>query len=130
MPYLIHINHPLYWISLLVRLSKRKVIDIYIYTFTFHNNNCISIDSVYMEWVDTLKDCIVQGDIIQAVPSRRLSKATTLHPFNAYRQLRSLNPSPYMFYLNFNNFQIVGASPELLCKGSIIHTLYIDNPFS
>lgn len=70
-----------------------------------------------MDWVETLKNHIREGDIIQAVPSRRVSKPTTLHPFNAYRQLRSLNPSPYMFYLNFGKFQIVGASPELLCKG-------------
>ena len=56
------------------------------------------------------------GDIIQAVPSQRLARPTTLHPFNAYRHLRRINPSPYMFYLDCGHIQIVGASPETLCK--------------
>ncbi|KAI9508837.1 anthranilate synthase component [Russula earlei] len=59
---------------------------------------------------------IVGGDIIQAVPSQRLSRPTQLHPFNAYRRLRQVNPSPYMFYLDCGDVQIVGASPETLCK--------------
>ncbi|KAH9977113.1 anthranilate synthase component [Lactifluus volemus] len=54
----------------------------------------------YEQFVTTLKEHIVQGDIIQAVPSQRLSRQTQLHPFNAYRQLRQVNPSPYMFYLD------------------------------
>ncbi|KAJ1557615.1 hypothetical protein HK405_015577 [Cladochytrium tenue] len=49
----------------------------------------------YEEFVRRLKHHIVQGDIIQAVPSQRVSRRTDLHPFNAYRQLRGLNPSPY-----------------------------------
>ena len=70
----------------------------------------------YADFVRQLKDHIVEGDIIQAVPSQRLSRPTDLHPFNVYRSLRSLNPSPYMFYLNVDAFQIIGASPELLVK--------------
>ncbi|KAF8352329.1 ADC synthase [Amanita rubescens] len=70
----------------------------------------------YEGFVTTLKKHIVAGDIIQAVPSQRLARPTTLHPFNAYRQLRQVNPSPYMFYLDCGGFQIVGASPETLCK--------------
>jgi anthranilate synthase component 1 len=70
----------------------------------------------YERFVTKLKEHIVKGDIIQAVPSQRLARSTTLHPFNAYRQLRSLNPSPYMFYLDFGDVQLVGASPETLCK--------------
>ena len=70
----------------------------------------------YESFVTTLKKHIVAGDIIQAVPSQRLARPTTLHPFNAYRQLRQVNPSPYMFYLDCGGFQIVGASPETLCK--------------
>lgn len=70
----------------------------------------------YERFVTTLKEHIVKGDIIQAVPSQRLARPTTLHPFNAYRQLRSLNPSPYMFYIDFGDLQLVGASPETLCK--------------
>ena len=70
----------------------------------------------YEAFVTTLKKHIVAGDIIQAVPSQRLARPTTLHPFNAYRHLRQVNPSPYMFYLDCGEIQIVGASPETLCK--------------
>lgn len=61
------------------------------------------------------------GDIFQVVLSRRVTQKLRVHPFNLYRALRSLNPSPYQFYLSFNGFQILGASPEMLVsldKGS------------
>ncbi|KAI9164526.1 anthranilate synthase / indole-3-glycerol phosphate synthase [Blastocladiella emersonii ATCC 22665] len=70
----------------------------------------------YMGFVRTLQHHIVDGDIFQAVPSQRMRLPTKLHPFNAYRQLRSFNPSPYMFYLDLKDFSIVGASPEMLAK--------------
>ena len=70
----------------------------------------------YEGFVTQLKKHIVAGDIIQAVPSQRLARPTDLHPFNAYRHLRQVNPSPYMFYLDCGDLQIVGASPETLCK--------------
>ncbi|THG98578.1 hypothetical protein EW026_g3631 [Hermanssonia centrifuga] len=70
----------------------------------------------YEGFVTALKEHIVAGDIIQAVPSQRLARPTSLHPFNAYRHLRRVNPSPYMFYLDCGDLQIVGASPETLCK--------------
>ena len=70
----------------------------------------------YERFVTTLKEHIVKGDIIQAVPSQRLHKKTALHPFNGYRHLRQVNPSPYMFYIDCGDLQIVGASPETLCK--------------
>ncbi|KAJ1656607.1 anthranilate synthase component 1 [Dispira simplex] len=72
--------------------------------------------SGYEEIVEKLRKNIVQGDIFQAVPSQRMSRLTTLHPFNAYRYLRTLNPVPYMFYLHMDTFQIVGASPEMLVR--------------
>lgn len=70
----------------------------------------------YEKHVRTLKSHITQGDIIQAVPSQRFARPTSLHPFNIYRQLRIVNPSPYLFYINCESFQLVGASPELLVK--------------
>lgn len=70
----------------------------------------------YEAHVTTLKKHIVSGDIIQAVPSQRLARPTDLHPFNIYRHLRTVNPSPYLFYIDCEHFQIVGASPELLVK--------------
>ncbi|TKX24103.1 anthranilate synthase component 1 [Elsinoe australis] len=72
--------------------------------------------SGYENHVHRLKSHIVKGDIIQAVPSQRMARPTSLHPFNIYRHLRTINPSPYLFYLSCSNFQIVGASPELLVK--------------
>jgi anthranilate synthase component 1 len=70
----------------------------------------------YETFVTSLKSHIVKGDIIQAVPSQRFSRSTTLHPFNIYRTLRTLNPSPYLFFLSCADFHIVGASPECLMK--------------
>jgi anthranilate synthase component I len=72
--------------------------------------------SGYESHVKKLKECIIEGQIIQAVPSQRLARPTSLHPFNIYRHLRTVNPSPYMFYIDCGGFQLVGASPELLVK--------------
>ena len=70
----------------------------------------------YMGMVSTIKDYVVAGDVIQVVPSHRLARKTAVNPFNAYRQMRMVNPSPYMFYLDLDGFEIVGASPELLVR--------------
>ena len=70
----------------------------------------------YEAFVTKLKEHIIKGDIIQAVPSQRLARPTALHPFNIYRHLRRVNPSPYLFYLNCGDVQVIGASPETLCK--------------
>jgi len=61
------------------------------------------------------KEHIRAGDIFQVVLSQRLSKTTDAHPFAIYRALRMLNPSPYMFYFDFDDegFQVIGASPEM-----------------
>ncbi|ODV79859.1 anthranilate synthase component [Suhomyces tanzawaensis NRRL Y-17324] len=78
----------------------------------------------YENHVTTLKKHILKGDIIQAVPSQRVARPTSLHPFNIYRHLRSVNPSPYLFYIDLVDFQIIGASPELLvqtdAKGKVV----------
>ncbi|OJJ49180.1 hypothetical protein ASPZODRAFT_140113 [Penicilliopsis zonata CBS 506.65] len=70
----------------------------------------------YEAHVTRLKQHIAKGDIFQTVPSQRLSRPTSLHPFNLFRHLRSVNPSPYLFYIDCKDFQLVGASPELLVK--------------
>ena len=67
--------------------------------------------------VKKVKEYIYAGDIIQAVLSQRLSKKTEAEPFDIYRALRTLNPSPYMYFLELDGFHIVGASPELLVRG-------------
>jgi anthranilate synthase component 1 len=70
----------------------------------------------YEAHVTKLKEHILKGDIFQCVPSQRFARPTDLHPFNIYRHLRTVNPSPYLFYIDCKDFQIIGASPELLVK--------------
>lgn len=70
----------------------------------------------YFEIVDKAKEYIRAGDIFQVVPSQRWSQKFELPPFSLYRSLRRTNPSPYMFFFNFGDFQIVGASPEILVQ--------------
>lgn len=70
----------------------------------------------YERHVVKLREHIRQGDIFQTVPSQRLARPTSLHPFNLFRHLRTVNPSPYLFYIDCSDFQLVGASPELLAK--------------
>ncbi len=70
----------------------------------------------YEATVERAKKYIYDGDIIQVVPSQRLSRRTDASPFAIYRALRSLNPSPYMYYLHLGDFYIVGTSPELLVR--------------
>jgi len=62
------------------------------------------------------KQYIVDGDIMQVVLSQRMSKPFAATPLSLYRALRTLNPSPYMFYFNFEDFHVVGASPEILVR--------------
>ena len=66
--------------------------------------------------VHTIKQYIVDGDVMQVVLSQRQSIALHAPPLDLYRALRSTNPSPYMYYLNFGEFQVVGASPEVLVR--------------
>jgi len=66
--------------------------------------------------VEKGKEYIYAGDVIQVVLSQRLFKKTSAEPFAIYRALRSINPSPYMYFLNLSNFHIVGSSPELLVR--------------
>jgi anthranilate synthase component 1 len=66
--------------------------------------------------VSQAKDYIYAGDVIQVVLSQRLARRTCVNPFAIYRALRSINPSPYMYYLHLGDFHIAGASPELLVR--------------
>ena len=68
----------------------------------------------YEAMVCRAKEAIAAGECFQIVPSQRLSVRTAVSPVSLYRALRSINPSPYMSFLNFGEYQIVGASPELL----------------
>lgn len=70
----------------------------------------------YREMVERSKQYITEGDIFQVVPSQRVDIDSRAHSFTMYRALRMVNPSPYMFFLDFGDHQIVGASPELLTR--------------
>jgi anthranilate synthase component 1 len=70
----------------------------------------------YMAMVDKAKDYIRAGDVFQVVLSQRFSAPFPLPPFALYRALRRTNPSPFLFYLDFNGFSLVGSSPEILVR--------------
>ncbi|HJR44070.1 MAG TPA: anthranilate synthase component I [Actinomycetota bacterium] len=79
-------------------------------------------DATYAAWVDEAKELIFAGDIFQVVPSRRFEASLDGPAFGAYRALRTLNPSPYMYFLRFggadgtDGFEIAGSSPEPLVQ--------------
>jgi anthranilate synthase component 1 len=72
--------------------------------------------AAYLEAVDKAKDYIKAGDIFQVVPSQRWTQEFREPPFALYRSLRRTNPSPFMFFFNFGDFQVIGASPEILVR--------------
>ncbi len=72
--------------------------------------------AAYHKAVERAKKYIFEGDIMQVVPSQRMSKPFHASPLSLYRALRALNPSPYMFCFNFGDFHVVGASPEILAR--------------
>jgi len=77
--------------------------------YHFNKNDFISS-------VDKIKQFIINGDVMQVVLSQRMSMDFVGEPINFYRELRELNPSPYMYYLNMGDYQIVGSSPEILVR--------------
>jgi anthranilate synthase component I len=70
----------------------------------------------YMAKVDRAKEYIAAGDIFQVVLSQRFEAPFTLPSFALYRALRRINPSPFLYYLNFGGFAVVGSSPEILVR--------------
>jgi anthranilate synthase component I len=70
----------------------------------------------YQAAVNKAKQYILAGDIFQVVPSQRFEFDTSADPFDIYRTLRVVNPSPYMFYLQAEGCILVGSSPEILCR--------------
>ena len=70
----------------------------------------------YEAAVERIKQYIIEGDCMQVVPSQRMSIPFSKPPLDLYRALRSVNPSPYMYYFNLADFHIVGSSPEILAR--------------
>lgn len=81
------------------------------------------------EWINAVnaaKEHIKSGDVFQVVLSQRFcAERNNIAPFTMYRALRSINPSPYLYYLNYDDFQIVGSSPEMMVKCSQDRTAYL-----
>jgi anthranilate synthase component 1 len=73
-------------------------------------------EAAFKQAVGKAKDYIAAGDVMQVVVSQRLQREFASPPLSLYRALRSVNPSPYMFYYDFGDFQVVGASPEILVR--------------
>ncbi|MFD1215993.1 anthranilate synthase component I [Microbulbifer celer] len=71
-------------------------------------------EEAFKQGVHKVKEYILAGDVMQVVPSQRLSAPFSAPPLNLYRALRSLNPSPYMYFLDLGDHQVVGSSPEIL----------------
>ena len=83
--------------------------------------NGVGVDSnmsreQFQEMVGKVKEYVRAGDVIQTVVSQRMERPVSVHPFEIYRALRAINPSPYMYYLELDDFYILGASPELLVQ--------------
>ncbi len=72
--------------------------------------------SEFMGIVERMKEYIVAGDVFQVVPSQRFSVPFALPPFSLYRALRRINPAPFLFFLDFGGFAVVGSSPEVLVR--------------
>ena len=70
----------------------------------------------YLKAVERAKELIAAGDFMQVQVGQRIKKRYTESPLSLYRALRSLNPSPYMYYYHFGDFHVVGASPEILVR--------------
>ncbi|MEQ1582919.1 MAG: anthranilate synthase component I [Candidatus Nitrotoga sp.] len=73
-------------------------------------------EEAYKQAVEKAKRYIFDGDIMQVVPSQRMSQPFPASPLSLYRVLRSINPSPYMFYYDMDDHHVVGASPEILVR--------------
>ena len=89
-------------------LSKKTIKDIKVKSNTSKNK--------FIKMVNKAKDYIKLGDIFQVVLSQRFEAKLTKKPLDIYKKLRITNPSPFMFFFNFNDFQIIGASPEILVR--------------
>lgn len=72
--------------------------------------------ATFESWVGRIKDYILDGDVMQVVVSQRMTLPFSASPLNLYRALRHLNPSPYLFYLDLEDFHVVGSSPEILVR--------------
>lgn len=123
--YILILNYPGYEVNLEYELEKleKKIFDL---NFNYMAEppavapselvSGAAIEEKYKENVALIRDEVIRGNLLQGVPSRRLEINTDLAAIDAYRNLRTANPSPYLFYLDFGAYQLYGASPEVHVK--------------
>lgn len=106
-----------------------KPVDQSFYNFNSETTKKIDFKSnqskqQFMQMVEKAKKYIYEGDIFQVVPSQRLTAKVDKPPFQLYRKLRAINPSPYLYYFNFGDYQVAGSSPEMIVevRGQNIYT--------
>jgi len=107
--------------ELVDRLSARKQMDLFFIDNQEEEQEVQGVTSNYDKEafksdVETIKEYVLSGDVFQTVLSQRFAKEMSCDGFELYRVLRHVNPSPYMFYLNFDEYEVVGSSPERLIQ--------------
>ncbi|HZW22789.1 anthranilate synthase component I [Noviherbaspirillum sp.] len=100
-----------------LRAMLRRAVDVPVTSASVRTDTMREFDKPdYLKAVDKAKEYIMAGDLMQVQVGQRLKKPYVDAPLSLYRALRSLNPSPYMYFYNFGDMQIVGASPEILVR--------------
>ena len=72
--------------------------------------------ATFGDWVERIKEYVLAGDVMQVVPSQRMTLPFSKSPLTLYRALRNMNPSPYLYFLDLGGLQVVGSSPEILVR--------------
>ena len=83
---------------------------------SFYNFKSNFTKDEFIKAVEKAKEYVISGDVVQVVISQRFETDTNCHPFDIYRALRIINPSPYMFYIDTDDIFLVGSSPEILVR--------------
>lgn len=102
--------------NIIARLDRQMPPTVPVARQNGHSLNSKIKPEQFEQMVERAKDYIAAGDIFQVVLSQRFYRETSADPFSTYRALRRLNPSPYMFFLDFGDMQLVGSSPEVLVR--------------
>ncbi len=98
-------------LDMILSLIRSKDVPVYPFATT-GEETCNTTDESYQEMVRKGKENCHRGDVFQIVLSRRFQQSFTGDEFNVYRALRSVNPSPYLFYFDYNDYRLMGSSPE------------------
>lgn len=122
-----HKNHQITLISTLKEYSERfqSIVDELKGTYTYKHRvfnvgndkgSFAHTKEKFFEMIDKSKEMIRSGDVFQILMTNRFTRHIKVHPFSFYRILRTKNPSPYMFLMEYENFSIVGSSPEVMVR--------------